>query len=196
MELIKLASALSSQTKKIQLETLRKSFVKPSDATESSHVKVRRSKSIESVASVLAKLATRLTLAFLLVGAIGAIICAIAHPAARYTLLAIATQELVVGTKSPANWKKISFRQTNNNIKTVHSTNNKDGERQFTSIASTRAVINGDYDLRQWLTSSSDPSLQSFSWSHCHRFGMHRPLLHRNWSWLHVFSVGERRNSR
>lgn len=44
-------------------------------------------------------------------------------------------------------------------------------------------------DLRQWLVSSSDPSLQSFSWSQCHRSGIQRPLLHRNWSWLHDFSA-------
>lgn len=44
-------------------------------------------------------------------------------------------------------------------------------------------------NLRQWLVSSSLPSLQSFSPSHCHRFGIQRPLEHRNWSVLHSFSA-------
>jgi hypothetical protein len=41
-----------------------------------------------------------LTSACDLVGAIRAVVGAIAHPASRNALLAIATQELIVGTKS------------------------------------------------------------------------------------------------
>lgn len=68
-----------------------------------------------------------LTLARMLVGAIGTVVGSIADPTVRYALLAVVTQEVIVRTERSVNWKKFHF-DTNKQAKSGWFNNNENGK--------------------------------------------------------------------